>query len=299
MRSLKRQRGFIGVGGAILGGTALGIGASIYGAQQQADAANTASSIQQQEFQQIQQQLQPYLQSGNMALSQINQGLFGVAPSFGSPQQQVPSGSGTGFGGHLFGQIAGQAGLSPGSTGTVPQQAGQSASGITPGMFSHQFGLQDFQQSPAYQFNLQQGQMAIDKAANARSNLYAPQTLKDLSSFSQGMASNEFQNAFNNYNTGIGNIWNRLYNVAAGGQNAAAQLGGFGTTTAGEIGQNVIGAGNARAAGTVGAANAFAGGVNQYANMAMINQILAGQQQSGISPSAINNIYGFGASPEF
>lgn len=213
---------------AVIGSTVLGAGAAAYGANQQANAANTASSIQQQEFQQIQSQLNPFMQSGQATLGQINSG------------------------------------LAPG------------------GQFNHMFGLQDFQQSPAYQFNLQQGQMAVDKAANARGggNLYAPQTLQDISRFSQGLASNEFQNAFQNYQTGTNNIWNRLYNTAAGGQNAAANLGGFGTTTAGNIGNAVMAGGDARAAGAMGVANAVSGGVNSYANMAFLNQILA-QQQAG------------------
>lgn len=165
---------------------------------------------------------------------------------------------------------------------TSLNQLGQ---GLQPGgQFNHMFGMQDFQQSPAYQFNLQQGQQAIDKAANAKGggNLYAPQTLQDISRFSQGLASNEFQNAFSNYQTGVGNIWNRLYNTSQSGQNAAANLGGFGTTTAGQIGSNMIGAGNAQAAGQMGVGNALAGGVNNLTNLAMMNQLLGQQQQSSL-----------------
>lgn len=211
--------------GAILGG-----GAAIYGAQQQRGAADTASSIQQSEFQQNQANLQPWMQQGQMSLAQMGQG------------------------------------LQPG------------------GQFNHMFNMQDFQQSPAYQFNLQQGQMAVDKAANAKGggNLYAPQTLQDISRFSQGLASNEFQNAFSNYQTGVGNIWNRLYNTSQSGQNAAAGIGGFGTTTAGQIGQNTIGAGQASAAGTMGAAGAIGGGLNAFANNMTLQQILAQQQQGSL-----------------
>lgn len=168
--------------------------------------------------------------------------------------------------------------------------------GLQPGgQFTHQFGLQDFQASPAYNFNLQQGQMAIDKAANAKGggNLYAPQTLQDISKFSQGLASNEFQNAFSNYQTNVGNVWNRLYNTAGSGQNAAANLGGFGTTTGGQIGQNITGAGNAQAAGTMGAVNAVTGSMGNVYNAYLMNQILGQNQQSmsGIDPNAGNLLY--------
>ena len=180
----------------------------------------------------------------------------------------------------MFGQT--QANLSP------YMQAGQGAlsqinAGLQPGgMFEHQFNLQDFQASPAYQFNLQQGQMAIDKAANARGGLYAPQTLQDLSKFSQGLASNEFQNAFSNYNTGINNIYNRLSGMAGAGQNAAVNLGAFSGQVGGQIGSNIIGAGNAQAAGQVGVANALQGGMSNLTNTALIQQMLQ-QQQGGNS----------------
>ena len=40
------------------------------------------------------------------------------------------------------------------------------------------FGNEQFQESPAYQFNLQQGQKAIEKEAAKRGTFYAPQTLQ-------------------------------------------------------------------------------------------------------------------------
>jgi hypothetical protein len=220
------------VGSAILGG-----GASIIGSQQQRQAADTASSIQQQMFQQTQQNMQPWMQAGNMALSQINQG------------------------------------LQPG------------------GQFEHQFNLNDFQASPAYQFNLEQGKLALDKAAASRGKYYAPSTLQDIAKYSQGLASNEYQNAFSNYQTGIGNIWNRLQTISGGGQNAAANLGTNATAVGSQLGANAIGAGNAQAAGTVGVANAVTGGMTNLANIGFANQFLASQQRGsvpgGFDPSMI------------
>lgn len=152
------------------------------------------------------------------------------------------------------------------------------------------FGLQQFQQSPAYQFNLDQGMQAINKGANARGNFYAPQTLQDLSKFAQGNASNEFQNAFSNYNTQNNNLFSRLQTLSGAGQNAAVQQGGFGAQTAGQIGSNMIGAGNAQAAGIVGQANAINGGLSGAGNAALMAQIL-GQQQQGL--------YGGGSTTNF
>jgi hypothetical protein len=158
------------------------------------------------------------------------------------------------------------------SLASLGQQFGTAGSpGNTP------FGLQQFQASPAYQFNLQQGQMAIDKASNARGNYYAPQTLQDISRFSQGLASNEFQNAFSNYNTSQNNIFSRLNQLAAGGQNAATNLGGISAGVGGQIGGNIIGGGNALAAGQIGQANAYSNALGGIGNAAIMNQLLAQQ----------------------
>lgn len=150
------------------------------------------------------------------------------------------------------------------------------------------FGMQDFQQSPAYQFNLQQGQMAIDKAANARGGLYNPATLQDLAKYSQGMASNEFQNAYNMYNQDQGNLWNRLYSLSGMGQNAATQTGAFGAqatqNAAGWMGQGA----NAGAAGIMGATNAITGGIRSAYDNYLMNQLQ--QQQRGTYSSQDLNL---------
>jgi hypothetical protein len=160
--------------------------------------------------------------------------------------------------------------------------------GLQPGgQFSHQFGLQDFQASPAYNFNLEQGKLALDKASAARGKYYAPSTLQDIAKFSQGLASNEYQNAFSNYNTGINNIYSRLYGISGQGASAANQTGQYGTQVAGQIGQNITGAANAQAAGMVGVANAATGGVGNYLNYDLTQQILARNQGSSVGNNSL------------
>ena len=160
-------------------------------------------------------------------------------------------------------------------------QGGQGGvgSGVAYGSLTQPFGLDQFQASPAYQFNLQQGQMAIDKAARARGMSYAPQTLQDIGKYSQGVASNEYQNAFANYRATQGDIFSRLSGLSGAGQNAAAQQGGFAQQTGAAIGANQIGAGNATAAGQVGQANAINQGVGNAYNAYLMQQILGQNQQ--------------------
>ena len=157
------------------------------------------------------------------------------------------------------------------------------------------FGMEQFQESPAYKFNLEQGQKAIEKAAAKRGMFYAPQTLQDIGKYSQGVASNEFQNAFSNYNTNMGNIWNRLYGLSGTGQNAAAQTGAFGAAAAGQQGGYMTDAASARAAGTVGAANALSGAYGDYRNQQTLDAILArNQAPSRSSPNAMRGAYDYG-----
>ena len=140
------------------------------------------------------------------------------------------------------------------------------------------FGMQDFQQSPAYQFNLQQGQMAIDKASNARGRLYNPATLQDIAKYSQGLASNEFQNSYNMYNQDQGNLWNKLYSLVGTGQNAAAQTGGFGAAAT-QAANDWRGQGaNAGAAGIMGATNAITGGMRSAYDNYLMDQLQRQQQ---------------------
>ncbi len=137
--------------------------------------------------------------------------------------------------------------------------------------------------NPAYQFNLQQGQQAINKGAAARGNFYAPQTLQDIGKFSQGLASQEF-----------GNIWNRDFQVAGMGENAAAQTGNFGMQGANIAGNALTGGANAQAAGTVGVANALTGGMSNAYNAYLMNQLLSRSHQPTIPLQGVGGMGDWG-----
>lgn len=272
-----------GIGAAILGAGVLGAGASIYGANKQAGAAGDATSAQLGMFNQTQQNLAPWMQGGTAALSDL-ESLLGITPG-------TPGTPGTPA---RMGGLLGRQMLSPATAGTpgTPTSFDPNAPLVKP------FSLQDFQQSPAYQFNLEQGMNAINKGANARGNYYAPQTLQDLGKFSQGLASNEFQNAFSNYNTNQNNIFNRLQTLSGSGQNAAANLGTAATNTGQQIGSNITSAGAAQAGGLMGAANALSGSIGSGYNAYLMNQILAQQQGSTYRPNYGNpNAFSIGGLP--
>jgi hypothetical protein len=120
---------------------------------------------------------------------------------------------------------------------------------------------------PSYEFRFKEGQKALERSAASRGTLLTGGTLKALASFGQGLASTEF-----------GNIFNRNYQLANLGLNAAGQAAGAGTSYSGQIGNmagnqaqdtaNLItGAGNAQAAGTVGAGNAWSNTIGNLGNI--------------------------------
>ena len=80
------------------------------------------------------------------------------------------------------------------------------------------------------------------------------------------MASNEYTNAFNRYQTNRTNQIAPLQSLANQGQSSANFVGQAGQNYANNAGEAMIGAGNARASGYMGTANAVSGGLGQYLN---------------------------------
>lgn len=145
----------------------------------------------------------------------------------------------------------------------------------------------NFTESPGYQFRLGEGVRALDRSASARGRLGSGGHQRALIRYGQGVASNEFGQYVDRFNT----YANRLSNLAGVGQASAVQTGQLGqqaAATAGQFGlQGAAGAGNtltqgaaraggalqaagtARASGYVGAANAITGGVSSGVNNAL------------------------------
>ena len=130
------------------------------------------------------------------------------------------------------------------------------------GDFTKPFDVEEFYkyQDPGYAFRLQQGQQGVLNAASAGDGARTGAASKDLIGFNQDLASTEYGNAFNRYQTSQGNIFSRLFDLARLGQNAASGVGTSGTQLAGTAGGYLSNAGAAQGAGIVGAGNALADG---------------------------------------
>jgi hypothetical protein len=134
------------------------------------------------------------------------------------------------------------------------------------GKYGRDFGMSDFQQDPGYAFRLAEGQKTLDRQAAARGGLISGGALKAATRYGQDMGSQEYQNAFNRYQTNRSNQLAPLGSLLSSGQaaasNTAAAAGNYGT----QAGGNITGAGAATAAGQVGSTNAFTNALSSYLN---------------------------------
>lgn len=265
---------------AIVGGSLAGAGASLFGANKQANAAQSAAQLsyqsqedalafQKNQFNTEQQNAAPWLSAGSSAINQLN-GML-------QPGGSLTQGYGQNF--------------------TAPTAAEAAA-------------------TPGYQFTLGQGLQALDRGAAAKGNLLTGGTMKAEQQYGQGLASTTYQqtynNALQNYMTNY-NQWSqqqsRTYNQLAGvsgaGQTTAGQLAASGQQAANNISniyqtgaqqQNnaLQNAAAATASGYVGAANSL-GGLGQYA---LLQNILGNSNGSGMpafgnfSPTQISAAFG-------
>lgn len=111
------------------------------------------------------------------------------------------------------------------------------------------FSASDFKTDPGYQFRLQQGNRALDRSQAARGMLNSGAALKAAMKYGQGLASDEYQNAYNRWAQQNSDIYNRLAGLAGTGQQATNQLASLGSNFASQYGANVGQAANARASG--------------------------------------------------
>ena len=133
------------------------------------------------------------------------------------------------------------------------------------GMLTRQFGEKDLQMDPGYGFRLREGEKALERMQAARGNLLSGGAIKAGQRFGQDLASQEYMNAFNRAQALMGTRLGALGSLYGGGlatsQQVAGQAGQMGTN----IGNLMMGAGQARASGYLGQSNALAQALGQAA----------------------------------
>lgn len=155
------------------------------------------------------------------------------------------------------------------------------------GKYAKDFSMADFQQDPGYAFRLSEGMKGLNATAAARGGLISGNALRAATQYGQDMGSQEYQNAYNRYQTNRSNQLNPLQSLMGASQTATNQMGQAGQNYANQAGEAYMGAGNARASGYVGSANAWqnalGGATNMYNQQNMLNRFFP--QGGGGSPS--------------
>jgi hypothetical protein len=163
------------------------------------------------------------------------------------------------------------------------------------GSANKDFGMTDFQSDPGYQFRMSEGQKGLERSAASRGGLMSGAAGKEMERFSQGLASQDYQAAFDRFQVNRANKLNPLQSMTNTGQTAATTLGVAGqsyangagnalSNFASAAGQNITGAGNARASGYIGTGNAINNGIGQAFNGFQQNRLmdLYGQNQNPV-----------------
>lgn len=230
-------------------------------ANTQAQAAKDANQVQYQIYQQQRSDNEPFRQNALTAQNEY-MALLGLAPQASAQPMGVSGGAGPQTLGYVTGayQPAGNGigrlvGGNPKrmdelGIGTPAQQQSSvsrasAAPSLTPQQ-QQQAAFDKFRNTPGYQFGLQTGFDQVQASAAAHGGLYSGATLKALQRYGNDYADQQ----------GYTPYMNRLASLAGMGQTANAQNAAAGQNYANQASNNMIGAGNARASGLLGQAQA-------------------------------------------
>lgn len=315
--------GGIGAAGSITSGI-MGSNAAQNAASTQANAADYAANLQAQlgqeslaneimQYEQGQANLEPWMQTGANSLASL-----GYLMGIGNPNGTVGS----------TGTTPGQTLSIPGVNGsvTIPGVTGlQGTANTNLGAFGSlmsaypggQFTAPTAAQaaaSPGEQFALQQGEAAVQAGASANGSLLTGGTLNAENQYAQNLASEQYNNVYNqalqtyntNYNTWANqqaNEYNRLASLAGMGQTTAQQLTSAGLQSAGQVGSTLSNTGSqiasdynnaaaATASGYIGSANALGGALtgstNSLSNILLMQELMGGMSGSNPYQTLVN-----------
>ena len=155
------------------------------------------------------------------------------------------------------------------------------------GKYAQDFSMADYQADPGYAFRLNEGMKQLAGAARARGGAVSGNTMMGAQKYAQGLASNEYQNAYNRYQQNRTNQLQPLGNLMASGQSAASNQGQAAGQYGTNVGNLITGAGNAMAGGVTGAGNAMAAGQLGFGNT--INNALGSAASSYMNQNNFND----------
>ena len=206
----------------MLAGAALGAGGSLLGGILGRGQAKRIGTIEQQFYEdqerrarELSGELNPYIQS---AYEQAQEGIRGTAFPQADLLQQRGEQAGTDV---MAATREGIGYLDPYT------QAGQRAiTNLEELAGAKAPTAADLEFDPGYQFRLSEGQRALERSAAARGGLQGGGTLRALTRYSQGEASQEYANAFDRFMRQQGARRETLAGLAGYGLQAGSQAGG-------------------------------------------------------------------------
>jgi hypothetical protein len=142
------------------------------------------------------------------------------------------------------------------------------------------FSADKFQTDPGYAFRLSEGMKSLDRTAAARGGLLSGSTLKGAQRYGQDLASQEYQNAYNRYNTDYNMRLGPLQTLAGYGQGATNNLAGATNTYGANQAENIANRGNIGASSYLNATDALARGASQYLRNESDNALIAALRRS-------------------
>lgn len=123
---------------------------------------------------------------------------------------------------------------------------------------------------PNYQFGLTQGMGQLNAQMNAAGGAISGNALQGAQQFAQGYAGNALNDAFNQYQVNRSNVVSNVNALTNVGQQANATTATAASGATANASNLLSSIGNAQAAGTMGQANAWASGLNNISNYAML-----------------------------
>jgi hypothetical protein len=262
---------------AAIGAGVLGAGASIYAGSEQASAAKSAANTS--------------LAEANNSNALI-QGIYDSNKAMMSPFVNAGTSALT--------QLQGLTGTNAGGNPLTASLTAPFAS--TPGG-----QLSALQQTPGYQFTLQQGELATQAGSSAQgmgsavAGVGSGQTPgigpsgplgKSLANYASGLAATTYQQQYSNYLTQNQQIYNMLAGQVTQGVNAGSTVTQAGTAAGGQS-ANALLTGSAQSgsfatAGAAATAAGVTGAASSLGNSALLYGILGGGSGSGTNSTSSN-----------
>jgi hypothetical protein len=185
--------------------------------------------------------------------------------------------------------------LGTGTYQMYDEKGNPTGTGTGSGYLQHQFDASDLAKglAPNYDFMLQQGQMANQRAANMAGGGFGGNALQGLNRYTQDYAGNAYQNAFTNYQNQRQNIFGNLSNLANLGQTATGNLVNAGTTYGTNVSNLEAAKAKAMADAQVAMAQQNAGAMQSVGNTALLAGLLnqtPNVAQAGNALSSLGNL---------